>query len=222
MNEGKEKAGPSLEVSRVSKNRLRPQPRRAEPGFARPAPAPEGTSGFPAAPALLQCPWTDGPCSLPWTQQPRAPWCSERQRGFSGAKSLQNSGQNFILLLTAEQPTGHKTPHSEGGHSWRHSQYGKKGPMSMHAPNFSIQLPPSPHIGCYTDLEDFPHFPRSLHAALSTCNWMFSTFRHPQSGGWWGRRVLGLPGMAEGPCQPHSTKEMLAAAPVPAVHFPRL
>lgn len=82
---------------------------------------------------------------------------------------------------------GHETLHPEGGHGWCCSQHGKKGPTSMHALNFSTQLPPSPHIGCYTDLEDFPHFPRNLHAALGTCNWMLSVFRHPRE-----RLLLGV------------------------------
>lgn len=116
---------------------------------------------------------------LPRAQQPRAPWCSEWQRGSGGVKSLQNSGRNFVLLLTAEQPTGHKTPHPEGRRGWCSSQDGKKHPTSMHAPNFSAQLPPSPRISCYTELEDFPHFPRSLHAVLGTCGWTLSASGHP-------------------------------------------
>lgn len=46
---------------------------------------------------------------------------------------------------------GHKTP-SPWCRGWR----------GRRVPNFSTQLPSSSHDGCYTSLEDFPHFPRCL------------------------------------------------------------
>lgn len=68
--------------------------------------------------------------------------------------------------------------------------------MSVHAPNIITQLPSSPSDGCYTDLEDFAHFCRSLHAVLGTGNQTFSTSRHPQE--WWLYGVGGCWGAGDG------------------------